>query len=468
MAMNKEKNTIATSPSLLFRCFLLLTIFLAINGRTNAALPGQTEQDMKNHTGSRVRDLDGVGDEWGVVERQGNQFVVGGQPFYFNGFNTYWLLMLAVDQSTRGKVSDVFRQASSIGLTVCRTWAFNDGGWRALQKSPSVYDEDVFKAFDFVLSEARKYKIRLVLPLVNNWESYGGKAQYVRWGIASGLNLTSYDDFFSDPTVKGYYKAHVKVLLNRANTFTNITYKDDPTVFAWELMNEPRCPSDPSGDKLQEWIQEMAFHVKSIDSVHLLGTGTEGFYGPPSPGRLQLNPNTVAGQVGTDFIRNHKALGIDYASAHLYPDAWLPKSASNDYAQFATTWIQAHTDDADAALRMPVVFGEFGVSSSKAGRSNSTQRNTFIAAVYAAMLNSTKRGGSGGGCLLWQVFPEGTEYMDDGYAVVLTKAPNTSNMLALQSKRMQIFNSRCSWRCHWSCKKKNRTDHAVGLPRDEL
>lgn len=62
-----------------------------------------------------------------------------------------------------------------------------------------------------MLSEARKYKIRLVLPLVNNWESYGGKAQYVRWGNASGLNLTSDDDFFSDPTVKGYYKDHVKV-----------------------------------------------------------------------------------------------------------------------------------------------------------------------------------------------------------------------------------------------------------------
>lgn len=80
-----------------------------------------------------------------MVRRNGNQFVVNGRPFYVNGFNSYWLMLLAVDTSTRQQVSDVFRQAASVGLTVCRTWGFNDGGWRALQKSPSVYDEDVFK-----------------------------------------------------------------------------------------------------------------------------------------------------------------------------------------------------------------------------------------------------------------------------------------------------------------------------------
>lgn len=84
-------------------------------------------------------------DAWTMVGKKGNQFVVNDQPFYVNGFNTYWLMVFAADQSTRGKVTDVFKQASSVGLTVCRTWAFNDGQWRALQKSPSVYDEEVFK-----------------------------------------------------------------------------------------------------------------------------------------------------------------------------------------------------------------------------------------------------------------------------------------------------------------------------------
>uniref|UniRef100_A0A1D1XEY2 mannan endo-1,4-beta-mannosidase n=1 Tax=Anthurium amnicola TaxID=1678845 RepID=A0A1D1XEY2_9ARAE len=398
--------------------------------------------------------------DWGMVEKKENLFMVNKQPFYVNGFNTYWLMILAVDQSTRGKVSEVFQQASSVGLTVCRTWAFNDGGWKALQKSPSIYDEDVFKALDFVVSEARKYKIRLILSLCNNWEAYGGKAQYVKWGRDAGLNLTSDDDFFSDPSVKGYYKAHVKAVLNRVNTFTSVAYKDDPTIFAWELMNEPRCLSDPSGDKLQAWIQEMALHVKSVDPVHLLEIGSEGFYGPSTPDRLQLNPNTVAGQVGTDFIRNHRAFGVDFASAHMYPDAWLSRTVSDSHLQFVQAWMQAHIDDAERRLGMPVVFGEFGVSS-KDDNFNYTFRDAFFQTVYRTLLNSTTRGGSGGGSLLWQVFPEGVEYMDDGYAVVLTKSPSVSSMLSLHSWRLQTFNSRCSWRCHWGCRKRRVKDLLV-------
>lgn len=84
-------------------------------------------------------------DAWQMAQRKGNQFVVNDKPFYVNGFNTYWLMVFAADESTRGKVTELFQHASSVGLTVCRTWAFNDGQWRALQKSPSVYDEQVFK-----------------------------------------------------------------------------------------------------------------------------------------------------------------------------------------------------------------------------------------------------------------------------------------------------------------------------------
>lgn len=101
-------------------------------------------------------DVEMEDDAWMMVQKSGNQFVVNNQPFYVNGFNTYWLMVFAVDNSTRGKVTQVFQQASDVGLTVCRTWAFNDGQWRALQKKPSLYDEDVFKVlFICYLSSVR-------------------------------------------------------------------------------------------------------------------------------------------------------------------------------------------------------------------------------------------------------------------------------------------------------------------------
>ncbi|XP_034692833.1 mannan endo-1,4-beta-mannosidase 6-like [Vitis riparia] len=405
-----------------------------------------------------VYEMGDLGDEpWTMVQKKGNQFVVNDKPFYVNGFNTYWLMVFAVDQSTRGKVSEVFQQAASVGLTVCRTLAFNDGQWRALQKSPSVYDEEVFKALDFVVSEARKYKIRLILSLVNNWEGYGGKAQYVKWGKEAGLNLTSDDDFFSHPTLRSYYKANVKTVLNRVNTFTNITYKEDPTIFAWELMNEPRCTSDPTGDKLQSWIQEMAVYVKSMDPKHLLEIGLEGFYGPSTPDKVQVNPNTYAQQVGTDFIRNHLVLGVDFASVHIYPDSWISQSITDAHLDFTRSWMQAHIEDSEKYLGMPVVFAEFGVSSEDDGY-NSSFRDTLISTVYKVLLNSTRKGGSGAGSLLWQLFPDGTDYMDDGYAIVLSKSPSTSNIIALQSTRLMMFNSKCARNCRWSCHKKHPLD----------
>lgn len=62
------------------------------------------------------------------------------------------------------------------------------------------------------MSEARRHNMRLTLSFCNNWADYGGKAQYVRWGKEAGLDLSSDDDFFSDPTLKSYYKAFVEVI----------------------------------------------------------------------------------------------------------------------------------------------------------------------------------------------------------------------------------------------------------------
>ncbi|KAK9948572.1 hypothetical protein M0R45_004141 [Rubus argutus] len=374
--------------------------------------------------------IEAAGD--GFIRTRGVQFLLNGSPYYANGFNGYWLMYMASDPSQRYKVSSAFREATSHGLTVARTWAFSDGGYRPLQYSPGFYNEQMFKGLDFVIAEARRYGIKLILSLVNNYENLGGKKQYVNWAGSKGQYLTSDDDFFRNPVVKGYYKNHVNTVLNRYNSFTGVHYKNDPTIMAWELMNEPRCTSDPSGRTIQAWIREMASHVKSIDRNHLLEAGLEGFYGQSTPQRMGLNPGF---QIGTDFIANNKIPGIDFATVHSYPDQWL--SSSNDQYQlsFLNNWLNTHIQDSQYILRKPILITEFGKSRKDPGFST-YQRDILFNTVYYKIYFSAKRGGAAAGGLFWQLLTQGMGSFGDGYEVVLSQSPSTANVIAQQSHKL--------------------------------
>lgn len=82
---------------------------------------------------------------WSFVMRLGSTFILDGYPFYVNGWNSYWLMVEGSDASTRPRVDTIMRQGAALGLTVCRTWAFNENEYQAMQISPGNYDENVFQ-----------------------------------------------------------------------------------------------------------------------------------------------------------------------------------------------------------------------------------------------------------------------------------------------------------------------------------
>lgn len=67
------------------------------------------------------------------------------------------------------------------------------------------------QGLDFVISEAGRYGMKLILSLVNNYEDTGGKKQYVEWARNQGQHISSDDDFFTNSLVKHYYRNHIKV-----------------------------------------------------------------------------------------------------------------------------------------------------------------------------------------------------------------------------------------------------------------
>ena len=83
--------------------------------------------------------------------------------------------------------------------------------------------------------------LQVILALVDNWVE--GVDLYTGWAGAP-----NHVDFFTNPAVKQLYKDNAKALTGRVNTINGRKYSEDPTIFAWDLINEPRCDAGcPAG-----------------------------------------------------------------------------------------------------------------------------------------------------------------------------------------------------------------------------
>ncbi|XP_044406773.1 putative mannan endo-1,4-beta-mannosidase 9 [Triticum aestivum] len=407
-------------------------------------------------------EVDGRPKARGFVTVSGARFMAGGRRFYADGFNAYWLMYMASNPADRSKVVDVLEQASRLGATVVRTWAFSDGQGsdRPLQITPGVYNEQVFVGLDFVIAEAKKRGIYLILSLVNNMDSFGGKKQYVKWARDRGHYLGSNDDFFSDALTQQFYKNHIKFfflrdmhriyvislwlyvfveqrMITRVNTFTRVAYKDEPTIFAWELMNEPRVPSDLSGKTMERWVASMSAYVKYVDPKHMVEIGMEGFYGESTPERKRFNPGQGY-TAGTDFVSNNRIPTVDFATIHVYPDQWMPGSSSQAQVEFTKRWMASHIEDAGKALRKPLLVAEFGWSA-RSGGYTVAARDGYFRMVYDAIYASVKGNGPCAGGLFWHVMAPGMESWTDGYDVVFERSPTTAAVVSQECAKIDRF-----------------------------
>ena len=349
----------------------------------------------------------------GWVGVSGNHFTKNGGPFYYAGANCYYLMAYSAgdegnEESLRGYVDEVLGEAKELGLTVVRTWAFNDGAdeWNALQTAPGVYDERVFRGLDYVLHKASEVGVHLVLPLVNNWDDYGGMNQYVQWSTTA----SSHDDFYTDADCRQWYKDHVSAVLNRVNTFNGRTYKDDPTVLAWELANEPDTPSDNTGDILQAWIEEMSAYVKSVDPKHLVTTGSIGY----------------DGWHGVDFVRNHQPADIDFACLHAWPDHF-----GQGYTAIMDQ-VAGLLDDAEDILGKPAILEEFGKYQPL------STRDQYYQGWYDTVYARAAVGEASGGSNFWILYHD--DYTDyDGFGVYYPSHASTVTIITTEAAKMRAL-----------------------------
>lgn len=191
----------------------------------------------------------------GFVQASGGEFVVNGAPRRFAGTNALALAQFA-DAYER---ADVLARAAAANLTLLRLWAFADGGvcapapppppaqrnfqcWNASSLSVSRDEAALAAHLDAALADAARAGVYVILTLVNNWNAYGGMNAYVDWraraaaaGVAPPYVAPAHDDFYVDATMRAWYREWVEAVVGRVNTLTGVAYRDDPTIFAYEV-----------------------------------------------------------------------------------------------------------------------------------------------------------------------------------------------------------------------------------------
>lgn len=295
---------------------------------------------------------------------------MGGAPGARVMLNAYYLQEEAARSLRAGLtesavVEEVLAKSSAMGVFALRTNAFNDAaeksGDSAIQLTPLTYDEVSFRALDLVLTRAQFHGVKLILPLGNYWDAYGGARRYVQW---HGLADAKEGDprFFTEGVVVEHYATHVANVLDRVNTFDGIRYGEHPAVWGWELLNEPRGVGlDRDGEALRAWVDRVGQVIRERAPGQLIGTGEEGL--EPSDdgyerGFFREFAPTLLSTPGSSFRRNTSSPYIDFASVHLYPEAWnVPEG---EVARMGAKWIWQHAQVA-RELGKPLLVGEFAL-----------------------------------------------------------------------------------------------------------
>lgn len=311
-------------------------------------------------------------DTRGFVKVEDGKFVLDGEELTFVGTN-FWYGPIIASEGLGGNRERLHKELDalkSIGVTNLRILVGSDGpegvAYKVepvLQKEPGVYNDTLLRGLDYLLAQMAEREMHAVLYFNNSWEWSGGYGQYLEWAGDGKALLPSVDGyenyvahvsrFVRNDKARELYCNHVRNIVTRTNTVTGKPYKDDPTIFSWQIGNEPRAFARDSVTKaaFADWMCSSATLIKSLDPNHMVSTGSEGLYGC---------------EVDMDlFEQIHAHKDFDYLNVHIWPLVWrwVTKDTFADSVCVANRmtekYLTAHFPVAERLMK-PIVLEEFG------------------------------------------------------------------------------------------------------------
>jgi mannan endo-1,4-beta-mannosidase len=353
------------------------------------------------------------------IRVKGTRFVRNGEPYHFLGTNLWYGCNLGAlaEGGDRDRLVRELDLLHSLGVDNLRVLGASEGltqhnaVWPPLQPEPWRYDKRLLDGLDFLLAEMAARDMVAVVYLNNYWVWSGGMAQYVSWFDSEPVPnpfLEQYSwpqfmefsaRFYTHADANAAYRNYIEMLVNRENGYTGVRYRDDPTIMAWQLGNEPR-PGEGASGKLNfevftQWVGGTADFIRSLDPNHLISTGNEGLKGCIESAETYLNI--------------HHFANIDYLTAHLWILNWSwydPMQPDETYAEAerqAIGYLDQHIAFA-GEIGKPLVLDEFGIPRdlhSYSPAAGTTARDRFYTRVFDHIHANAAAGGPFAGSNFW-------------------------------------------------------------------
>ncbi|KAI8465905.1 MAG: glycoside hydrolase superfamily [Monoraphidium minutum] len=324
---------------------------------------------------------------------------------YLVGANAHWMPSSA-SHNEEGNVDIALDGLQRLGVKLLRTWAFDLNS----PSAPGTYADNELMGLDYVVAGAQRRGMRVILALGNFWPAYKGP-----------------EHFAADPAVRQLYKDHIAFVLGRANRFTGATPASDPTIYGFDVLNEPRCPGCDAAalsDHIS-WLTDVTGFTKGlVTSGAMVLAGTEGFFTPQASGHLlSQNPGAGAGCEGEDVIEISQLPAVDAMTAHLYwrhmeqmeQTGWQ-KPSFEVYINYLDRKLELYSDLA-GGMGKPFILEEFGLT----GRFfDEEQRKAVFAVVFDHLIRAKRAGRPFVTALFWSAARPG--YPDPaGYDIDITQ-----------------------------------------------
>lgn len=255
---------------------------ISSSSKTNTILPeSSTKSTLKPTQTNKIEKY---------VFWNGDDFILDGDVFIPVGFNAYWLgYTEEYTYPLHSQIEEVFKIANKMGATVIRshTLGFSGGSQRSLRPFNNNLNLAAWEPIDYAFYMARKYNIRLIIPLIDGYDYYHGS--YGEFCKTRGVDKTQ---FWVNMDVRADFKDYIKQWLNHVNRYTGISIKQDPYLFLIELGNELGNIRPNVGSTTiptEDWIRDISSWIKMLDPNHLVLNGADESLGQSN----EFNINTL-------------------------------------------------------------------------------------------------------------------------------------------------------------------------------